>query len=209
MTCAVRLSQTFTDQPPCAKPPPLSSPGPPGACMTPSRVRKVLTISFLISVVLSIGSRLESSPRQEETPQRRETHRKRVPDESGRGFAEPGDGLLDAFVERDLRGPVEAGGGEPAVEAGAALLARLGRAVLRGEVTAGGGGDEAVQRDDVGLLAGADIVRAAVGSYCGEQVGSDHVVDVDVVPRLPAVPVDRRDLATHQPLGEDRDHAGL
>src|SRR5205807_3416598 len=71
--------------------------------MTPSRVRKVLTISFLISVVLSIGSRLESSPRQEETPQRRETHRKRVPDESGRGFAEPGDGLLDAFVEGEDR----------------------------------------------------------------------------------------------------------
>jgi hypothetical protein len=28
--------------------------GPPGACMTPSRVKKVLTISFLISHVLSI-----------------------------------------------------------------------------------------------------------------------------------------------------------
>ena len=30
--------------------------GPPGACMTPSRVKKVLTISFLISSSPSIGS---------------------------------------------------------------------------------------------------------------------------------------------------------
>src|SRR2546428_12649532 len=48
--------------PPCAKPPLSSSPGPPGACMTPSRVKKVLTISFLISRVLSIESPARAKP---------------------------------------------------------------------------------------------------------------------------------------------------
>src|ERR1700749_4942990 len=34
-------SQKANDQPPCSKPPEGSSVGPPGACITPSRVRKV------------------------------------------------------------------------------------------------------------------------------------------------------------------------
>src|SRR5206468_12724997 len=43
-----RSSQYFTDQPPWANPPLGSSSGPPGACITPSSVRNVVTLSLRI-----------------------------------------------------------------------------------------------------------------------------------------------------------------
>src|SRR5918996_5063400 len=45
----IRPSQKFTDQPPCSKPPVGSSSGPPGACITPSRLTNVFTTSFLMA----------------------------------------------------------------------------------------------------------------------------------------------------------------
>src|SRR6266702_4416254 len=44
-----RLSQYFTDQPPWANPPLGSSSGPPGACITPSSVRNVVTLSLRVA----------------------------------------------------------------------------------------------------------------------------------------------------------------
>src|SRR2546426_7928062 len=44
-----RSSQYFTDQPPWANPPLGSSSGPPGACITPSSVRNVVTLSLRIA----------------------------------------------------------------------------------------------------------------------------------------------------------------
>src|SRR2546427_2683855 len=48
MSLPIISSQYFTDQPPCSKPPSRSSSGPPGPCITPSRVRKVPTTSLLM-----------------------------------------------------------------------------------------------------------------------------------------------------------------
>src|SRR6266571_5749983 len=48
MSLPIMSSQYLTDQPPCSKPPSRSSSGPPGACITPSIVRKVPTTSFLV-----------------------------------------------------------------------------------------------------------------------------------------------------------------
>src|SRR5436190_7946514 len=43
-------SQWFIDHPPSVNPPLRSSSGPPGACMTPSSVTNVVTISSLIAI---------------------------------------------------------------------------------------------------------------------------------------------------------------
>src|SRR5262245_17079592 len=48
MYSSITSSQKLTDHPPSAKPFSASSSGPPGACMTPSRLRNVLTISSRI-----------------------------------------------------------------------------------------------------------------------------------------------------------------
>ena len=51
MTSPNLASKYGTSQPPCRKPPSRSSSGPPGACITPSRVRKVPTTSRLMFLV--------------------------------------------------------------------------------------------------------------------------------------------------------------
>src|SRR5262245_54499031 len=53
-----------TSQPPCENPPESSSPGPPGACMTPSRVRNVVMVSFDIRSLLDQTSNDRRRDRQ-------------------------------------------------------------------------------------------------------------------------------------------------
>src|SRR5438876_9443497 len=49
MTFPIKSSKYPTDHPPYLKPPLSSSPGPPGACITPSSVMNDKTMSFLMS----------------------------------------------------------------------------------------------------------------------------------------------------------------
>src|SRR5215211_3438377 len=56
MTPCISSSQYPNDQPPWSKPPLGSSSGPPGACMTPSRVANVFTMSSRIAVPFCAGS---------------------------------------------------------------------------------------------------------------------------------------------------------
>jgi hypothetical protein len=48
------VSSNGAVQPPNAKPPLESSSGPPGACITPSRLSIVVTINFLITYLLDL-----------------------------------------------------------------------------------------------------------------------------------------------------------
>src|SRR5213596_3454023 len=54
MSLVMRLNDSSSSkgicQPPCLKPPSVSSSGPPGACMTPSRVTNSLTMSWPMNV---------------------------------------------------------------------------------------------------------------------------------------------------------------
>src|SRR6266508_5432225 len=52
MTVPITSSEYGACHPPYAKPPLVSSSGPPGACMTPSRVINSSTITFLMSELL-------------------------------------------------------------------------------------------------------------------------------------------------------------
>src|SRR5438552_12093900 len=54
MTFPIKSSKYPTDHPPYLKPPLSSSPGPPGACITPSSVMNDKTMSFLMSVPASL-----------------------------------------------------------------------------------------------------------------------------------------------------------
>jgi hypothetical protein len=51
------LVEVRTTQPPRLNPPPRSSPGPPGLCITPSTERNVVTVSFVaLSFQIVLGS---------------------------------------------------------------------------------------------------------------------------------------------------------
>src|SRR5207253_2529212 len=65
------------DQPPCANPSLVSSSGPPGACMTPSRVRKVCRVSRMVVSFMCDPSGCEMcDPSGDETWRDGQTHRR-------------------------------------------------------------------------------------------------------------------------------------
>src|ERR1700751_1900682 len=56
MAAELTESECGLIHPPCAKPPLVSSSGPPGACMTPSREANSSTLTFLMTEILRLLS---------------------------------------------------------------------------------------------------------------------------------------------------------
>src|SRR5439155_11690401 len=122
---------------------------------------------------------------------------------------EPAQDLRRPLVELGPRLPAQLHGGAARVEGGAGELSGPGGRISRRAGNAGGGRHGAVELVDGRLDAGADVDQQPVtlGGRPGE--GVDDVVDIDEVPRLLAVPVDRALLAGQQQAGEDGDDASL